>query len=723
MVKNNFKYIFLLFVITIFVALVLTVPVFTKVSPHADESQFYFNAFRIMEGKELNNYFHVAVTEYFLAAFFSIVNIITGPGVNFPQGDPSLATYYWARYFGFIFYFVTFLLGIVILQKKDKAIKLRSVIFSILYFGSIGIFERFFRVNSDSTLVFVYLNYVILSLWMHKNKASNMKFLLLNLAFIFFGSFTNLKFLYLSVPLVLINIILPFFVYQYKTSEDQQLPKIYKFILYSMVLVLGVVVLWAIFIPKPFNALVYWYSIKRLTLYGTKFDFEFPGQAYGSWKVYIFDLFAEYIGFNVVLAGLLFILVAYKYTNKKLFEGFSNKFKSMFDLSLIKEGDLYHLTELILFLSFMAYYVGISMNVIHWSRWGVPLGILGIMLISVFFEKIIENLIKYRNDRFKNTAALFLITVLLAYSLRVLLTIDLYRSDFPARSSFKSTYASVDKFLVDHRIKPEDGPKKAAWFTGYTNNIGNISIESIGDPKYSELEYVFWPYWNLTVLYANGIVDKGTHNQRAIINKYGKNISYGFPTFTSYYTHFIALLSNRYLGLTYIPEIEGMVESQYGILELKESPKEISLSYDVSFKDMSHYYFPYSLVFNMSTLKDSYLFPPCYTYPDTFLAKTGDPALPPAEFGVGGRTAGLYCHSVRFRIFPKGVYRIRIEGLPEDVNGVQKVFSNSTGFEWDPATKTFTFDSSTTTFVGDFGIATEEKNIPNLKFRIFYRYE
>ena len=106
----------------------------------------------------------------------------------------------------------------------------------------------------------------------------------------------------MAVPLVLINFILPFFVYKYQTSSSDQLSKLYKIILYGFILPASVLVLWAIFMPKPFNYIKYWYSIEKTIVHGTKFDFDYPGQSFGSWKVYIFDLFAEYLGFNVLLA-------------------------------------------------------------------------------------------------------------------------------------------------------------------------------------------------------------------------------------------------------------------------------------------------------------------------------------------------------------------------------------------------------------------------------------
>ena len=707
------------FILTIIAAVALTLPVFAKVSPHADEYQFYFNAFRIMAGQELHNYLHVAFTEYLLAAFFSIVNIVTTSGVNFPQGDPSAATYFYGRVFGLIFYFATFFLGVIILQKGENKVRLRSIIFSILYFGSIGVFERAFRANSDFMLVFVFLNFVILSLWFHKIKASNLKFFILNLVFIFLGTFTNFKFLYLALPLLVINFFLPLFVYKYQPSQYDQLSKVYKILLYGFILPIGVVVLWAVFMPKPYNYIRYWYSIEKTIIHGTKFDFDFPGQSFGSWKVYIFDLFAEYLGFNVLLSFILLLAVSYRYSGGRIISVLWKKFKGQFVLEKIKEGNICNLTEVILLACFITYYLGVSSAVVHWSRWGVPLGILSMLFLSPVVEHLVLNLSEYKNKF--NFTALILVTVFLASILRIFLTVDLYRSNYPVKDGWGGTYKAVDKFLVDHNISPTDGLKKAAWFTGYTGNIGNISLENIADSANSEVKYVFWPYWNLTVLYADKNVDLGTHNQRAIIDTYGKSISYGFPTLTSYYTHLIALISNKYLRLTYIPEIEGMVEPQFGILELKEAPKEIRLSYDVGFKDMSHYNSFYSLFFNMKTLKDGYMYPPCYSYPDTVSAKTGEQIMPPPEFGIGGRTAGLYCHSVRFRLLFKGAYRITVEGLPDDPDGKQRVFSNMAGYKWDPVTKTITFKNPSFMIPGDFGVATREKSLPNLKFRIFYK--
>ena len=90
---------------------------------------------------------------------------------------------------------------------------------------------------------------------------------------------------------------------------------------------------------------------------------------------------------------------------------------------------------------------------------------------------------------------------------------------------------------------------------------------------------------------------------------------------------------------------------------------------------------------------------------------------------MGARTAGLYCHSTRIRVLFRGMYRIRVEGLPENVGGVQKVFSNISTFDWDPKTKTISVEAPTTMIPGDFGVATKEKHLPNLKFTVFYKAE
>ena len=108
------------------------IPLLPNIQAHPDEHQFFNNAWSIMSGKALHNYIHVALTEYLLAFFLSFINMIIRSGVNFPQGDPSLVTYFFGRVFGLILWLLTYLLGVYLLQKGDKNIKPRIVFFTIL---------------------------------------------------------------------------------------------------------------------------------------------------------------------------------------------------------------------------------------------------------------------------------------------------------------------------------------------------------------------------------------------------------------------------------------------------------------------------------------------------------------------------------------------------------------------------------------------------------------
>src|SRR3989338_8315571 len=147
----------LLTIVVVLLSLILVVPILENIGPHPDEYQFYSNAWSIMAGKQLANFLHVAVTEYALTGFLLIVNLLTKSGVNFPQGAPSWVTYYYGRVFGLILYLATFVVSLLILNKGEKRLKPRVVFFAVLYFGSLGVFERFLRVNSDSMSVFVAL--------------------------------------------------------------------------------------------------------------------------------------------------------------------------------------------------------------------------------------------------------------------------------------------------------------------------------------------------------------------------------------------------------------------------------------------------------------------------------------------------------------------------------------------------------------------------------------
>lgn len=717
----RFKKQYLVLLVLIFLLGVgLVLPVLDKIPNHPDEYQFYFNAFRIMEGKELHNYLHVALVEYALAGFLLVVNLFTTSGVNFPQGDPSLVTFYYGKVFGFILYLLTFVLGCLILQRNEKKIKLRTVIFAVLYFGSLGVFERFLRVNSDSMMVFVFLNFVIWSFWLHRQKASALKFFLLNLFFIFLGTFTNLKSLYLMLPLAFLNTISPFIWYEdFRENQSLRLPKLYRFILYVLGIIFGGVLLWAVFIPKPFNARIFWYGIKKTIVHGTKFDFDYPAVSFGSWKVYIYDLFVEYLGLTALLAVIILFALAYKFKGRDLFRQLLSKARNQIKLSFLREGRLDKMTELILLASLVVYYLGVSSAVVHFSRWGVPLGILAMMIFGTIVEKILEFIWPYKDKIRPKLVILLPALFLLAWVLRISLTIDLFGTSFFSSIPFRQTHNDVEKFLKKEGISPEEGLKKAAWFTGYTHNIGNISLEQLVEPENSEIKYVFWPFWNIGLLYTERNVDLSTHNQRAFVDKYGERIYYRFPSILAYYIHYTKYFAWKYLGITWWPEIDSMVESHYGVVKLKEPLKNIRLVYEVSFEDMSHYYFPYSLVFNIKNLPDGYMFPPCYAFPDTKYVKDGARVEPPPEIGIGAKTAGLYCHSVRFRVLLKGAYKMRIEGLPADPDGIQKVYSNLS-FDWEPETKAITIDVPKTIITGEFGVATKESNIKNLKFIIFY---
>ena len=719
------KNLFLL-ILTFLFGMALTLPIFTKVPPHADEHQFYFNAFKIMGAEELHNYVHVAFTEYMLAAFFTVINMFTESGVNFPQGGPTDVTVYFGRYFGLMLYIMAYFFCVLVLQKGEKKIKPRSIIFTLLYFGSVGVFERFFRVNSDSMLVLIYLNFLILSFWLHKKRATARQFFLLNLVFVFLGTFTNLKSLYLMFPMFLLNIICPFFYYERTITPglftENQLPKIYKMLFYFIGLVLGVLILWSIFIPQPHNTRNFWYSVKKTIVHGTRFDFDFPGQSYGSWKMYIYDLFSEYTGFGVLIAFILLILV-YGRVGKFKFEQIISPLKEQINRNILKSGDLVRSTEVILLLSLFSYYIGVSMAVVHWSRWGIPLGIITIMLFSVWSEYFLTRIfVNYKSANIP-IVKLLVVLLVLTLSLRVAMTIDIYRTNYPEKSGWGLTYKDVDAFLTQENIPLSDGPKYAAWFTGYTTNIKNISLEQIADKENSDVKYIFVPYWNIGFLHTKENIDLGTHNQRAIVDKYGESIIYRTPSLTSRYSHISKFIAWRVFGLSYTPEFEGMTEPQYAIVKLKENPGEINLNYEVGFNDMSHYESPYSLIFNMKNLTDSYMFAPCYSFPDAVDEKEGKSVLPPPEFGIGGRTAGLYCHSIRFRLLFKGSYRIRVENLPEDPEGLQRVYSNMAGYKWDSDTNTIIFENPTTMIPGEFGVATKEKNISNLKFRVFYKLD
>lgn len=709
-----------LVVAVVLLSLVLVVPILENIGPHPDEYQFYSNAWSLMAGKQLANFLHVAVTEYVLTGFLLFVNLLTKSGVNFPQGAPSWVTYYYGRIFGLVLSLATFAVAAFLLQKGEKRLKPRTVFFAILYFGSLGIFERFLRVNSDSMSVFVALNYILLSLWLHRKRSPTHKFLILDSVFIFLSSFTNLKALYIVLPVLGINTVLAFFNYDRDyDGKGYRLPRFYRFLVHAGALITAWILLWSYLLPRPISEpKQFWYQIKNATVWGTGSDFEYPNLAHGSWAVYIYDFFVEYLGWGEVLAILIFGVVTFRLGRRDLSNRLIDGFKNQFNWREIKTGNLYPATELILLLCFLSYYIGVAKTVIHWSRWGVPLAVLGMLIASPILEKMFFFFRERTKAIYFHQLLFFLFLFVTAWSLRVVLFVDLKHSEYPKSGGVKLAIQDVNKFLSEKGIKPEDGLKKVAWFTGYTSNVANISLEKLVDPEYKDLKYVLWPQWNIGLIYAGTNVDRTTHNQKAFVEKYAKSVSFRFPTLLSYYTFANKYFAWRYLKIPYDLEIESLIEPEYGVVELKDLPPVMSVDYTVPFKDMSHYYFPYSLTFNIKNLPESYAFPPCYSNPDVFEVTTGKYVEEIPELGPM-RTAGLYCHSAWFRVALRGHYSIKVEGLPEDKDGTQRVVSTQK-FKWDPATKTATLDFKDTIISVSFGVATKEKNLPNLKYIVSY---
>jgi len=699
---------------------IFTVPLLSKIRPHSDEHQFFLNSFSIMGGEELHNYVHVALTEYALSIFFLVVNMITDSGVNFPQGTPTVATEFYGRVFGFILYVIVFALGVLILQREDKKIKLRSVVFATLYFGSAGLFERFLRINSDSMLIFVFLNFFILSFSLHKRRASIIPFFLLNTVFLFLGTFTNVKSLFIMLPLLVFNTLAPFLLYR-NPKDRKGLLDFYWMILYGIGVVVGIIFLWVKLAPRPFSPANFWYTVKKTIVHGTGFDFDFPSQAYDSWAVYIYDFFVEYVGLFSLLALVILFVLAYRLKGKGLSKDLLQGAKSQMNLDLIKKGDLYFVTEGVLLVCFIFYYLGVSSRVIHWSRWGAPLGIVGILILSTVAEKLIEVILRNRKKLTFNPPLFFLGLFALTWILRVMLFIDLKKTNYPDMASIKQSDENVEKFLREKNISPEDGFKKVAWISGYTGHVKNFPLENISLEENRDVTYLLWPKWYIRTLYTDKNIDRSYHNWVAFINAYTDNTEYRLPSLMSHYAHYTEFFAARYLGIAWNTELDSLIENQFGVTKLKKPVDEIRLNYEVRFSDMSHYYSPYSRTFNMGTLKDSYMFPTCYVMQQTRYVKDGELVPNHPEIGPWARTAELNCHSVRFwNLFP-GKYIIRVEGLPENDNSEleQMVYSNVL-FEWDTESKTITAEVQDKMFSGEFGVAIEEERVPGLKYRVFY---
>lgn len=726
MLKNLIKsehlsFYFLLSLIVL--AFVLTFPVLSAIPPHADEHQFLLNAWSIMGGKQLHNFLHVALTEYTLTAFFFLANVFTPSGVNFPQGDPSLVTYYFARVFGLILYFSTYFLGLLLLQSGQRKIRIRSLIFTILFFASPGVFERFLRVNSDSMSIFVTLNYIYLSVYFWQKKYSIFRFFWLDLTFVFLGSFTNFKTLYLVLPIAVFNLVRRHFLVTDENSPALEFThKLYRFFFTVIGIAAGSVFLWYVFIPKPVDPHVFWYNLKNTTVRGVGYDFEYPSQSYHSWAFYLYDFFVEYLGLGQLLAILILISSALFIKRGINFADFKSEIKARGKRLIEKIEERDYLTLFLVFLVIIFYYLGVAKTLVHWSRWGAPLAVFGFLALSPGLEELINFLSRPERKNFFSPIFILSIIFILAWALRIAMFADLLKTNFPVVDGFPQTVANIDKFAQEKGISPTDEKKEISWFTGYTGNVGNISLEKLVDPEGRQVKYLLWPYWNIGLLYTPNNVDKFTSNQRAFINKYAQRVDFHLPSLMSQYMHYSKYFAWHYLGLTWNPEMDSLIEPQFGVVQLKKIEAPISFNYVVGESDLSHYYSPYSLTFNYKNLPDTYVFPTCATNPDVRRVNSGNYVPPPEDrslHGVGGKTAGLYCHSLWFRVYLRGKYLIRIEGLPLDFTDSQMVYSTQP-FLWDPTTRSLYTDTPQTFISAEFGVATKEKTIPSLKFNVYY---
>jgi|GEM_PF-3529014 hypothetical protein len=762
-------------------SLIMTIPILINIPAHPDEYQFYFNAFRIMSGKELHNYLHVAVTEYVLTAFLAIINLVTASGVNFPQGDPSLVTFYYGRVFGFVFYIATFILGCLIVQKGEKEIRLRTLIFSLFYFSSLGIFERFLRVNSDFMALFIFLNFFYISVILHKKKSPLYYFFLVNLLFLFLLSFSNLKSIYLALPIFIINTLLPIIWYKDDENTEGEITKkyrfrailtnltfitnllfvlissftnfakfiylavpvlvlnsvnpflwvmkstkrvvmpylsIYKIMIYSLGLAGGVVLLWYLLMPQPFNYRNFWYAIKHTTIWSSIIDVDYPDQSHNSWIFYLYDTLVEYLGLAQFMVILFIFGLGRILAGNGFLKDLLRPFKDQLNLTYLKEGDLFAVSDILLSLCLVFFYLGVSSRVVHWSRWGVPLGFLLMIILSVVLEKVILGIKSRLSLRNSILWLGTVVLVVIAWLPRLFLTVDIAGNWYPKLEGHKQTYADIDNLVRELGIPQNEATTSVMWFSGLTHNVGNASLEALWDqPQYKNVKYLLWPHWNGGILYTQNNVSKATHNQRAFVDKYAQSISYRFPSILSYYTHYTKLFAWKYLGLTYSGEIEALIDPQYAVIKMSHIDKPVQLSYTINFNDAVHYYSPNSPTFNLNNLPEGYMFPPCFSNPAVAYISSGKEV--PIDPVTGSRTPGMYCHGVRFRLALKGIYAIKIEGLPPDFDGTQKVYS-AYGYNFDAVNKVITFVAPQTYVTAEFGVAVREKNIPGLKFLIYY---
>lgn len=701
------------------VFLISVVPLLPHITGHPDEYQFFFNAWSIMGGKELHNYMHIAVTEYLLAFFLSFVNLVTKTGVNFPQGDPNVVAYFFGRIFGLLLMLMTYLVSIYILQKGQSRLRPRVVFFTVLFFGSMAMFERFLRVNSDSMGIFVNCNFLLVSLLFHQRRARPLHFFLLNLLFVFLVSFTNLKALYVALPIFAINTLFPFIWYEDHKVKDGRIPSFYRMLLYSFGVLFGTVILWYLGIPKPANHKTFWYNLKQTTVASVNFDYQYPGLAHKSWAVYLYDLFAYQIGFFTLLAIVIFLAIAIYYGRKLFWRGLKQKFVSQININNWKTGNLFASTELILVVLAISYYIGVSSAVIHWSRWNAPFGFIVLMLVSVLLEYAFNILITTPKFDRSKLYVILPFCFFVSWSMIFVLMNTVRLTDYPTEGGMKLTSDDVRAFLRQENIYGEDIPKRVGWYYGSQDTIPNIDITKLGKPGTPDIDFLIWPQWFTGAVYMKDNVDLELSNEREFIKSYTDGYVWRFPSPISHYIHYTKWFAQGYLGITWLPELEGMTENQYPIFRMKKPLAPIKMHWEVPFAGMEHYYSPKSHIFTINNLHDGYSFPPCHGSPTTLEVDTGLPSNYPEDPLLVSRITDMYCHSLGIRIALKGRYAIQIEGLPDDPDHVQKIYS-AYPISFDPKTKTihYTFETTAITFAA--GVATKEKYLPDLKYIIDY---
>ena len=698
--------------------LFLVIPLLPHISGHPDEHQFFNNAWSIMAGKPLHNYIHVAFTEYLLAGYLTFVNMFTDSGVNFPQGTPGIVAYYYGRIFGLLLWLGTYIAGVCLLMKGKSKISSSALFFTVLLFGSIGMFERFMRVNSDSLVIFVVLSYLLFSINAHYKNLRPLAFFFLNLGFVFLISFTNLKALYMIIPLLALNTILPF-LYERKRISTPEVPAFFRALLYSAGVVLGSVMLWVAFIPKPHNVANFWYSVKQTTVASVNFDYQYPGLAHKSWLVYLYDLFAHQIGFSQIAAIVIFAAVAFYFGRSRLRKALLERWKKQMAWQNFTSGNIYGSLELIIFVMALCYYLGISSVVIHWSRWAAPLGFLVIMLTASKLGFIFDWLITNERNRRQTIYLILPLLLFLAWSVQFTLILSIKKTNYPEGHGYALTLADTRAFIKEQGYSDEEIPQKIGWFYGEMDKIPRIDLTRLGKEGTPDIDYLVWPQWGTAIVYSKKHTDLEIHNMQEFIDEYTDGAIWRFPSPISRYVHYTKWFAQGVLGVTWLPETEALTETQYAILKMKKPTRELKLHYEVPFEGMEHYYSPASNIFTINNLKDSSIFPPCHGSPTTLDLETGLPTDAQKDEFIVSRIADMYCHSIGIRIALQGTWRIKIEGLPENKSNEQKVYS-AYPFTFDPKTKTIFHRFEDTKITAAFGVATKEKYLPNLKFIVDY---